>query len=33
MVLFLDSGLSFAVAAAALNAMWLELAPGRGLPD
>jgi len=26
-------GLSFAAAFAALNAMWLELAPGQGLPD
>jgi cyd operon protein YbgT len=26
-------GLSFAAAFAALNAMWLELAPGKGLPD
>ncbi|HBK07137.1 MAG TPA: cytochrome bd-I oxidase subunit CydX [Acetobacteraceae bacterium] len=26
-------GLSFAAAFAALNALWLELAPGKGLPD
>ena len=26
-------GLGFAAAFAALNAMWLELAPGKGLPD
>lgn len=26
-------GLGFAAAFAALNAMWLELAPGQGLPD
>ena len=26
-------GVSFAAAFAALNAMWLELAPGSGLPD
>ena len=32
-VLHLDFGLSFAAAFAALNAMWLELAPGKGLPE
>lgn len=26
-------GLGFAAAFAALNAMWLELAPGKGLPE
>ncbi len=26
-------GLSFACAFAAINAMWLELAPGKGLPE
>jgi len=26
-------GVSFAASFAALNAMWLELSPGQGLPD